>query len=735
MAQSDVTGADAAVLSFMIADIRGYSRFSRERGDAAAAALATRFAALARDAVEARGGHVVELRGDEAFAAFPTTLQAMRAAAEFQVTCAEETERDPSLPLLVGVGVDTGPAIPVEDGYRGIAINLAARLCSAAGAGQVLATRTAVESASEADDLVLEPRGASTFKGFEQPVEVVEVSSRRNPVPLTANDGASEPLPPPLVDAVPIVGRERELRWLRGTWRQVRRGNGRTVALLGAEGMGKSRIAAELAAYVQSMGGEVRYAGPGGAAVADARALVQDATTAARPLLAVVDQVDVIGAEAVDAVVTASDALKAGPVLVLLLARDIAAVPAVTGLVEMDNAGDGLRTVEPLNATEVAEVVRLYAGESIADAPVETIVRASHGVPALVHEAASEWARSEATRRLEAAAEYMAAVRDRRSADLGFANNVIGLKLGRLFDAEPVPLDEGTFSVGPYKGLAAFESSDATWFFGREQLVGELAARLVGSGLLGIVGASGSGKSSVVAAGLLPSLRAGLLPGSQRWRQAWLRPGSEPLEALRAAVGSAAVDPLSATVATLGADERLVVVIDQFEELFTLTADDRVRDEFINCVAGAAEAYADNLAIVLTLRSDLYGRLAPYPPLAALVAANHVLVGPLTRAELQRVVQLPAQRAGVRIETALVEALVDAAADEPGVLPLLSTALVELWQTRTGGWIRMSAYEESGGIRGAVARLAEASYDQLDEAEKAAARRVLLRLAATGEGD
>src|SRR3954468_15763744 len=113
---------EVVVLAFMIADIRGYSRFSREFGDAAAAALAQRFADLARDAVEARGGTVVELRGDEAFATFPAAAQAVQAATEFQLTCLEESERDPSLPLLVGVGIDVGPAVPVEDGYRGSAI-------------------------------------------------------------------------------------------------------------------------------------------------------------------------------------------------------------------------------------------------------------------------------------------------------------------------------------------------------------------------------------------------------------------------------------------------------------------------------------------------------------------------------------------------------------------------------------------------------------------------------------
>src|SRR6266511_1392969 len=115
--------------TFLIADVRGYTRFTRERGDAEAARLATTFAALARDAVEARSGRVIELRGDEALAVFQSPSQAVRAAAEFQATCSEESQSDPMFPLPVGIGIDVGEAVPVEDGYRGVALNMAARLC------------------------------------------------------------------------------------------------------------------------------------------------------------------------------------------------------------------------------------------------------------------------------------------------------------------------------------------------------------------------------------------------------------------------------------------------------------------------------------------------------------------------------------------------------------------------------------------------------------------------------
>ncbi|HEY3208560.1 MAG TPA: adenylate/guanylate cyclase domain-containing protein, partial [Actinomycetota bacterium] len=119
-------GLGAVIRAFLIADIRGYSTFTRERGDAVAAHLAARFAELARDAVEARGGRVIELRGDEALGVFDQARQAVRAALEFQQACWEATQEEPELPLPVGVGIDRGEAVPVEDGYRGAALNMAA---------------------------------------------------------------------------------------------------------------------------------------------------------------------------------------------------------------------------------------------------------------------------------------------------------------------------------------------------------------------------------------------------------------------------------------------------------------------------------------------------------------------------------------------------------------------------------------------------------------------------------
>jgi WD40 repeat protein/class 3 adenylate cyclase len=737
---TEESGPSTLVLSFLIADVRGYTRFTAERGDAAAALLAKRFADLARDAVEARGGRVIELRGDEALAVFESPSQAVLAAVEFQATCAEESEADPAFPLPVGIGIDAGEAVPVEDGYRGVALNMAARLCSNAAAGQVLVTRAIVGStATVGAEITFVERGPASFKGFEQAVDVIEAVSSRVPSVSTrpAIEHATDEgrgIPAELDPLTPLVDREHEMRWLRGTWRMVRRGGGRMLFVSGPAQIGKTRLAGEIAAHVHADGGAIRYAGPGGAATAMALSAIRGACEASTPTLLILDDVDVAGPQVAEELQASLEVLSGRPVLVVGLLRDRAAVADLARLIERaDDRGDGHRGLGPLDIDGVRGIVRLYLGQDETDAPVESMARASHGVPGRVHEVVSEWARSEASRRLAAAAEFLAAGRDRHASDLEFANNVIGLKLGRLYSVEG--RDVLAVETCPYKGLAAFERDDSAYFFGRERLVGELAARTVQVGLLGVVGASGSGKSSVIAAGLLPSLGAGLLPGSENWKQVAVRPGEHPMNVLRAALSSDAEDPIKAAVGALPREGRLVLVVDQFEETFTLCAGEAERSDFVEVLTGAAKRWPENVAVILAIRADYYGHCAPYPDLAEALVANHVLVGPLTREELKRAIELPARRAGLRVESALADALVEEVSDEPGGLPLLSTALVELWQTREDGWIRMEAHEQTGGVRGAVSRLAETSYEQLSPAEQEAARRVFLRLVASGEGE
>jgi branched-chain amino acid transport system substrate-binding protein len=189
---SAIGGAPADVRTFVIADVRGYTRFTQEHGDEAGASLAARFAELAESVVAAAGGHLLELRGDEALSVFGSARQALRAAVELQRRFRARTDGKPDFPLGVGIGLDAGEAVPVGDGYRGTALNLAARLCSAAGPGQILASETVVSLAAKVDGVRFVPRRPMRLKGVDAPVRLIEVVPEVElpPVPRASTPGA-----------------------------------------------------------------------------------------------------------------------------------------------------------------------------------------------------------------------------------------------------------------------------------------------------------------------------------------------------------------------------------------------------------------------------------------------------------------------------------------------------------------------------------------------------------------
>ena len=285
--------------------------------------------------------------------------------------------------------------------------------------------------------------------------------------------------------------------------------------------------------------------------------------------------------------------------------------------------------------------------------------------------------------------------------------------------------------VCPFKGLAPFDRSDAGYFCGREDMVSELVARLAESTFVGVVGPSGIGKSSLLRAGVLATLYGGGLPGSTTWRQVLVRPGEHPCAELARALDTPGVGQ---TLSELAPGARVVVAVDQLEELFTVCEDEGERVAFLEQLADGARDAERRAVIAVSLRADFYGRCASYPEFARLLSSGHVLVGPMGRQELAQAIELPAARAGLEVERALVERLVADVIGEPGGLPLLSTMLLELWRVRDGRVLRAGSYIASGGVRGAVARLAEDAYLRLNEAEQAVARRVLLRLARGQEG-
>src|SRR4051794_17883806 len=511
----------------------------------------------------------------------------------------------------------------------------------------------------------------------------------------------------------PLAGRDAELAWLRSQWERARGRSGALVTLAGERGMGKTRLAAEIAGEAHREGAIVQYvAGTG--APERALAAIAAAGESGRPSLLVIDDADRSGPEVRAAVSRRAGELRGVALLVLATGWDAAAL--------MRLCPSGSLALAPLDATAVREVALLYAPpDANTEVPVAALLETSRGVPRRVLEAAGEWARREAARRVDEIAVRTAAGRTQaRALESELAGSIVALQSTRQRVELLTAGEGGTGLVCPFKGLASFEVDDAENFFGRELLVADLVARFAGTPLLAIIGPSGSGKSSALRAGLLPALARGVLPGGGRWAQALVRPGERPMRAL----GAVSAD---------GADGRTLLAVDQFEEIFTACRDQRERDAFVAAIVDRAQDPDARSAVVLAVRADFYARCAAYPELARLMAANHVLVGPMSREELRRAITRPAERAGLRVEPELEDAIVTHVEGQPGALPLLSTALLELWQQRGGSRLELAAYGRTGGVRGAVARLAEGAFGCLTPAEQEVAREVLLRLAGENE--
>jgi len=315
----------------------------------------------------------------------------------------------------------------------------------------------------------------------------------------------------------------------------------------------------------------------------------------------------------------------------------------------------------------------------------------------------------------------------------------------------PPPAEEvGTASGrNPYKGLRPFAEADAGDYFGREELVDRLVRALrAGSNLVALVGPSGSGKSSVIAAGLIPRLRGGGVPGSEHWVIAQMVPGASPLTEVETVVVAAAgvpgglaklLDPEggsgeSATpLRVMPEGGRVLLVIDQFEELFTIT-DDLPRRRFLGALASAVAEPGTQITVLLALRADYYDRPLLHPEFAQVFIPGVVNALPMTPNELEAVVVGPAERAGVAVEPALLAELVADAADRPGTLPLLEYALTELFDQKTKAALTLEGYRALGGIRGVLSRSAEALYGALGSDERHVAMQVFLRLVQLGQG-
>lgn len=272
----------------------------------------------------------------------------------------------------------------------------------------------------------------------------------------------------------------------------------------------------------------------------------------------------------------------------------------------------------------------------------------------------------------------------------------------------------------PYRGLARFEPGDRELFFGRDAVVGELVELAREHRFAAVFGPSGSGKSSLLRAGLIPAL--GKRPAADRpGLIRILTPGERP-----AHTHAKALVPQDGERDTW-------VIVDQFEELFTLCRDSAERNRFLDALLTAREP-TSRLRVVIAVRGDFYGHCAAHRDLADAVRRANLLVGPMSPAELREVITGPAAAVGLNVERALTARLIDEVTDRPGALPMLSHTLLETWRRRRGRTLTLDAYEATGGVEGAIAATAERLYADLSPDQTRAARRVLLRLIAPGDG-
>lgn len=300
----------------------------------------------------------------------------------------------------------------------------------------------------------------------------------------------------------------------------------------------------------------------------------------------------------------------------------------------------------------------------------------------------------------------------------------------------------------PYKGLRAFRDLDAADFFGRDALVDDLLRALTRHNVVAVVGPSGSGKSSVVRAGLIPELRARAVDGPHQWLMTDMFPGSHPFEELEAALLRVAVDRPSNLLSELSEeggllritkrilpseDTTLLLVVDQFEEMFSTVASETTRRLFLDNLVAVAGDERSRVKVVLTLRADYLDRPLAYHPFSEVMGRGLVTVGPPGREGLAQAIAAPAQAVGVDVEPGLIGKIVSDLENQPGALPMLQFALTELFAARDGPSLTIAKYNAMGGVKRALASRAEELYAEMSESVRESVRQIFLRMVNVSE--
>ena len=773
--------------TFLFVDQVGSTEQLSRLGDRAGHAVRTALFDLLRQASQLGGGEEVDFTGDGLFCAFEGAAEAVDAAIAMQQLVWSFNRRQPAERRLgIRVGLNTGEPLESEGGgYFGVAVVVAARLCSNAVEGQVLASQVVQGLVAARGTYGFTPVGIRSLKGLPEPVTVFAVDWEPD------EHVAVLPRALKLASSGPFVGRSRELAAAADAWASVTAGGRRLVLISGDSGIGTTRFAAEVAGrliaggaavwFGRGEGMQARLAGWSDAlsewseqsSRADLRLamgeragellrlspgltrffprlkpaapmdpgvevfLVADALdemiarwTPHQPLLMVFDRLEAADQASLSVLRRLLESPRPGRLLILACYQpaEVGARLALNSVGQLPGVVD-LR-LTGLSQDEVRELMSAVTGEPATDASVRAVMAESEGSPYFVLQMATTARAGRITRDVSDAVGRAEALR--KDLRLQREEIVLGLRqLEQLRTVEPTAAAERVEPDGtppaevpcPYRGLLAFEEADADNFFGREQQVAELIARLVSNRFLAVVGPSGSGKSSIIRAGLLPALSAGAITGSDSWSQLVWTP-------VNGSLGSALTEGMQSS-----GEHRLVLVVDQAEQLWT-AVDTQTRAVSLDLLVQSVTDPQGRVAAVMVIRADYYGHAADHADLAQLIADSQLILSPMTAAELRASIEGPARRAGLLLEPGLAQAVIDDIGDEPGALPLLSTALLETWERRRGRSLTLAGYAETGGARRAIAQLADAAYDQLTAEQQDAARRLLLRLATpTGSDD
>jgi WD40 repeat protein/DNA-binding SARP family transcriptional activator len=756
-------------LALLVTEIDDAERLWEQDGGAMGASV-EQYARILTDAVEGSDGRITTAEGDMIEATFADVQEAAAAAAAAQ-RAIEVSSWGELGELRSRMAIDVGEVQVRPEGVEGPVIERLSRLVAAGHGGQVLLSAVAHEELQTTGSVATTDLGVVTFRGVSRPERVFQLFVDGLPTDLPALR-TERPRPPRATPLRTSRGYELHAQLGEGDFGAVYRAYqtsvGRTVAVkvirpeYASQPVFIRRFEAEAQFVAQLEHPHVvalydYWRDPDGAylvmpllsggSLADA---LRRGPWNLGPALRLLEQVGSALAYAHRNGIVHRD-VKPGNVL---LDEDGNAYLSDFGIASrVTDAAGGLLTSslaylapeelrgEPLTSSSDIFAIGVMVLELLTgvrptgrELPVLTDVRPD--LPAELDEVVARATDDDPARRYDRVEDLLRALRQAAGADV-------------VAVASPQPSASASPVRNPYKGLRAFQETDAADFYGRDTVVDELLQALAHHRLIGVVGPSGSGKSSLVRAGLVPALRAGGLPGSRGWLITSMYPGSYPFEELETALLRVAVDDPGGLRDELRSDDRgllrvvkrilprddseLVLVIDQFEELFSLVDDEATRRQFLAALEVLITDERSRVRVIATLRADFFDRPLDHPSFGELFKTTLVPVTPPSAESLGLAISRPARSVGLDLEPGLVGEIIADVQDEPGGLPLLQYALTELFQQREDDQLTIAAYRRTGGVIGALSTRAEELYQGLSPGGKAAARQLFLRLVTVDE--